>query len=92
MTILTKLVVGMSRLGDHLLKRKASGIIVAALTFACGAGLASALKSEPRPARAAVAPARPADPARAEVGMRDTRAGEAEEKEAAFDNGRCAKR
>ena len=48
---LTKLVVGMSRLGDHLLSRKASGIIVAALAFACGAGLAQALRREPPPKR-----------------------------------------
>lgn len=47
MTMLTRLVVGMSRLGDHLLKRKASGIVVAALAFACGAGLVRAPRSEP---------------------------------------------
>lgn len=60
MTTLTKLVVGMSRLGDHLLKRKASGIIVAALAFACGAGLAHGLKAKQPPRQAAHAPA-PAD-------------------------------
>lgn len=60
MTTLTRLVVGMSRLGDHLLKRKASGIIVAALAFACGAGLARGLKAERPPKQAAPAPA-PAD-------------------------------
>lgn len=48
METLTKLVVGMSRLGDHLLSRKVSGIIVAALAFGCGAGLAQALKREPQ--------------------------------------------
>lgn len=74
---LTKLVVGMSRLGDHLLRQKVAGIIVAALAFACGAGLVYVLKREPQPARAAAFAARPADPARAEVGIRDTRAGEA---------------
>lgn len=47
METLTKLVVGMSRLGDHLLSRKVSGLIVAAFAFACGAGLAHALKREP---------------------------------------------
>jgi len=41
---LTRLVVGMSKFGDHLLSRKVSGIIVAALAFACGAGLVYALK------------------------------------------------
>lgn len=46
---LTTLVVGMGRLGDHLLSRKVSGAIVAALAFACGAGLAQALKREPPP-------------------------------------------
>src|SRR3712207_4975248 len=54
MEVLTKLVVGMSRFGDHLLRRKVSGIIVAALAFACGAGLAYALRrgpaAGPRPA------------------------------------------
>jgi hypothetical protein len=49
---LTKLVVGMSRFGDHLLSRKVSGVIVAALAFACGAGLFYVLKREARPAPA----------------------------------------
>jgi hypothetical protein len=76
METLTKLVIGMSRLGEHLLKRKVSGIIVAALAFACGAGLVYSLKAEPRVTQA-VATAQRADPARAEVSMRDT--SEAEE-------------
>jgi hypothetical protein len=71
MEALTRLVVGMSRFGDHLLSRKVSGVIVAALAFGCGAGLASALKREPLTPPAAVA-AQPADPARAEVSIRDT--------------------
>jgi hypothetical protein len=85
MEALTKLVVGTSRFGDHLLSRKVSGIVVAALAFACGAGLAYALKSEPGKACAAVARAKPADPARAEVSMRDTAGAEAEEEDAVFD-------
>lgn len=56
MMMLTKLIVGMSRLGDHLLKRKWSGIAAAALAFACGAGLAHALKREARSAYAAASP------------------------------------
>lgn len=47
MEALTKLVVGMSRFGDHLLKQKVSGIIVASLAFACGAGLVYTLRREP---------------------------------------------
>ena len=89
---LTKLVVGVSKFGDHLLSRKVSGIIVAALAFACGAGLAGALKSEPRTPCAFVAPATPADPARAEVSIRDTHADKTEEEEAVFDQCRCPKR
>src|SRR5215208_1143529 len=88
MEALTRLVVGVSKFGDHLLSRKVGGIIVAALAFACGAGLAHALKSEPGTTCAAVAPAKPADPARAEVSMRDTHAAEAEEEDAVFDTGR----
>jgi hypothetical protein len=57
MEALTKLVVGMSRLGEHLLRKKVSGIIVAALAFACGAGLVYALKREPRPRQVAPAAA-----------------------------------
>jgi hypothetical protein len=49
MEALTKLVIGMSRFGDHLLKQKVGGIVVAALAFACGAGLAGALRREPPP-------------------------------------------
>jgi hypothetical protein len=78
MEALTKLVMGASRLGDHLLRQKVAGIIVAALAFACGAGLAQALKGGPRPTCAAVAPARAAAPARAEVSMGDTPANEYE--------------
>ena len=71
MEALTKLVVGMSRFGEHLLRQKAAGIIVAALAFACGLGLAHALRREPlTPPAAAVA--QPADATRAEVFMRDT--------------------
>lgn len=84
METLTKLVVGTSRFGDHLLSRKVSGIVVAALAFGCGAGLAHALKSEPTTTCAAVAMTRPADPARAEVIMRDTRAVGTEERDAVF--------
>jgi hypothetical protein len=87
MEALTKLVVGMSRLGDHLLSRKVSGIIVAALAFACGAGLAHALKREPRPQCAASISPTPVVAARAEVSMRDTPAAEAEEEDAVFDAG-----
>jgi hypothetical protein len=81
METLTKLVVGMSRLGEHLLKRKVSGIIVAALAFACGAALVHSRKSEPRTTCAVVVPTMPADPARAEVSMRDTPRKEADEEE-----------
>jgi hypothetical protein len=64
METLTKLVVGMSRLGEHLLKRKVSGIIVAALAFACGAGLVYSLKAEPLPKQVAptVVPANSSTP------------------------------
>jgi hypothetical protein len=88
MEALTKLVVGMSKLGDHLLKQKVGGIIVAALAFACGAGLVYSLKREPRATSAAFARAQRADPSRAEVSMRDTPADEAEEEDAVFDEGR----
>ena len=88
MEALTRLVVGTSRLGDHLLSRKVSGSIVAALAFACGAGLADALKREARTPCAAVAPATAAAPARAEVSMRNTRADGAEEEGAVFGEGR----
>ena len=91
MEALTKVVIGMSRLGDYLLRQKVSGIIVATLAFACGAGLAYALKREPLTPPAAVAPARPADTARAEVIMRDTHADGAEGEETGR-AGRCAKR
>jgi hypothetical protein len=85
---LTRLVVGMSRFGDHLLSRKLSGIVVATLACAGGAGLAQALKDEPRATCAAVVPAKPADPARAEVSIRDTPTDDAEEEDAVFDKGR----
>ena len=88
MEALTRLVVGTSKFGDHLLSRKVSGTIVAALAFACGVGLADALKREARTPCAAAAPAKAADPARAEVSMRDTRADEAEEEDAVFGEGR----
>jgi len=84
MEALTKLVIGMSRFGDHLLKQKFIGIVVASIAFACGAGLAHALKGEPRQACAAVE-VKTADPARAEVGMSDTRADEAVEEGAVFE-------
>lgn len=61
MEALTKLVVGMSRLGDHLLSRKVSGVIVAALAFACGAGLAHGPKVKQPPQRVAPAAAAPAN-------------------------------
>lgn len=59
MEILTKLVVGMGRFGDHLLKKKFSGVVVAALAFACGAGLVYAVRLAPR-AKPADAPPAPA--------------------------------
>lgn len=52
MEILTKLVVGMGKFGDHLRKKKVLGVVVAALAFACGAGLAHALRREPPSNRA----------------------------------------
>lgn len=85
---LTGLVVGMSRLGDHLLRQKVGGIIVAALAFGCGAGLAYALKREPRPECVAVAEVKPADPARAEVSIKDTPEDDAEGGNLVFDGGR----
>jgi hypothetical protein len=87
MEALTRLVVGMSRFGDHLLKKKVSGVIVAALAFGCDAGLASALKREPRTECVAVVEVKPADPARAEVSIGDTPAGDAEEGNLVFDKG-----
>src|SRR5688500_4221279 len=47
MEVLTKLVVGTGKVGDHLLSRKASGLVVASLAFACGALVVSALKPAP---------------------------------------------
>ncbi|MBV8855606.1 MAG: hypothetical protein JOZ02_01475 [Acidobacteria bacterium] len=85
MEALTGLVVGVSRFGDHLLSRKVSGVIVAALAFGCGAGLASALKREPRTACVAFAEVKPADPARAEVSISDTPGDEGEGKDAVFE-------
>lgn len=70
---LTRIVVGTSRFGDHLLRQKVAGIVVAATAFACGAGLASALKGEAQAPRVVVdIAAKPADASRAEVRMRDT--------------------
>ncbi len=86
MEALTKLVVGMSRLGDHLLKHKVSGTVVAALAFACGAGLAGVFRHEATPPPPVVAEAQAADPPRAEVVMRDTSKDE-EEGSAVFDKG-----
>ena len=86
MESLTRLVIGMSRLGDHLLKQKVGGIIVASLAFACGAGLSHALKREPRPACAAVQ-VETADPARAEVSIGDTVKDDGEDGSAVFDTG-----
>lgn len=86
MRALTRLVVGMSRVGDHLLKQKVRGIIVAALAFACGAGLAHALQGAPRVAVAVVATQLPA-PARAEVSISDTAVAEDAEQSAVFDKG-----
>lgn len=79
---LTKLVVGMSRFGDHLLSRKASGIIVATLAFACGAGLAFALKHDAPPTPAAPTATSCGAPDLAEVSIGDTPADEAEEEDA----------
>jgi hypothetical protein len=77
---LTKLVVGASGFGDHLLKKKFSGIVVAALAFACGAGLSHALKCETQAPRVVVdVAAKPADPARAEVRMSDTASDKSED-------------
>jgi hypothetical protein len=84
---LTKLVVGMSRFGDHLLRQKVGGIIVAALAFACGAGLAHALRREPTATPAAPTFTSCGAPDLAEVSMRDTFEDEAEEEDAVFDKG-----
>ena len=62
METLTRLVVGTSRLGEYLLKQKVRGIVVAALAFACGAGLAFALKRGPQTLPAAPAATAPAAP------------------------------
>ena len=88
MEALTKLVVGTSKFGDHLLSRKVSGVIVAALAFACGAGLAYALKGEPRTLPAAPASTSCGAPGRAEVSMRDTPAVGAAAADAVFGEGR----
>ena len=85
MEALTKLVVGMSRFGDHLLQRKVSGIIVAALAFACGAGLAYALKREPRPQCVISMSPMPVAAGGAEVSIRDTAADEAEDEDRVFE-------
>ncbi len=90
MEALTKLVVGTSRFGDHLLRQKVRGVLVAALAFGCGAGLADVLKREPQTLPAVVVAAQPADPARAEVSIGDTPADEDEEEDAVFDTGSYA--
>jgi hypothetical protein len=54
---LTKLVVGMSRLGDYLLRQKVGGIVAATLAFACGAGLVYALRRGPAAETEAAPPA-----------------------------------
>src|SRR5215216_6305890 len=82
---LTKLVVGASRFGDHLLSRKLSGIIVAALAFACGAGLAHGLRREPTATPAAPTYTSCGAPDLAEVSISDTPADEAEEEDAVFE-------
>lgn len=85
MEALTKLVVGMSRLGDHLLSRKVSGIIVATLAFACGAGLVYALKRELLTPPAAPTATSCGAPGLAEVSIRDTPAAKSEDEEAVFE-------
>ena len=55
--VLTKLVVGTSRFGDHLLKQKAGGILVAALAFLCGAALVYSLRRAPAAATPAASTA-----------------------------------
>ena len=85
MEALTKLVVGMSRFGDHLLRQKVSGIIVATLAFACGAGLAYELKHEPTATPDAPTATSCGAPDLAEVSMSDTPADKAEDEEAIFE-------
>ena len=87
MEALTKLVVGMSRFGEHLLKHKVSGAVVAALAFSCGAGLALALKHGPTTTTPAAVVKQADDPARAEVSMSDTAKEGDEEESAVFDKG-----
>ena len=82
MEALTKLVVGMSRLGDYLLRQKVGGIIVAALAFACGAGLVYALKHEPTATPAAPTVTSCGAPDVAEVSMSDTPAAKVEVEDA----------
>lgn len=79
MEVLTKLVVGMGKCGDHLLKKKVSGVVVAALAFALGLGCASLWPR--RDASPPTPPAAPA-PARATVTVRDTFADKAQERAA----------
>lgn len=86
METLTKLVVGMSRFGDHLLSRKVSGIIIALLAFACGAGLTHALKREPASPPAVPTFTSCGAPDLAEVSISNTVKTEAED--AVFDTGR----
>lgn len=87
MEALTKLVVGMSRLGDHLLRHKVSGVVVAALAFACGAGLVYALGRGPTATPAAPTATSCGAPDLAEVSIGDTPAA-GEEEDAVFDEGR----
>jgi hypothetical protein len=87
MEALTRLVIATSRFGDYLLSRKVSSIIVATLALGCGAGLVYALKGEPRTACAVVAVTMAADPARAEVNIRDTPGDGAEEEDPVIDGG-----
>jgi hypothetical protein len=70
MEILTKLVVGMGRFGDHLLKKKVSGVVVAALAFALG--LAGAGLWPRRAASPSTTPPAAPTPAQATVSVRDT--------------------
>lgn len=83
MEVLTKLVVGMGRFGDHLLKRKVSGVVVAALAFALGLACAGLW---PRRAASPLTPPTPhAAPAQATVSVRDTFADKIETEEAVFE-------
>src|SRR4051812_7658525 len=87
MEALTRLVIATSRLGDYLLSRKVSSIIVATLALGCGAGLAYALKDEPVSLRAAPPAMSCGVPEQAEVSIRDTPKDEAEEEDPVIDQG-----